>query len=360
MKRVLSKFGAYSSHLIALSEDASIRAADRAKLHGYSIKWSNAKCILGCAFFSDLLSPCAVLTKVLQQDSLDILGAFSSLLHTMQELKKLSSKRFEQWPSYSSVVKSITQKGCNKVYQQQILTHFDAAQQHLTSHCEEYCTAVLSCLRSRLEWTDLEFIRDVILFLVTQGWQKLLDEEIEANEGYVQAINRLISKFKVPLEVSGVVVAKVADEFHGMLLYATQFISLSSTNYQAVWWKLFHSADASGWTNALKLARLLFSLPVSNGKLERVFSTMKNIKQEKRSSMSNELLDDLLAINVEKVNVEEFDPDDSIELWWKAKTRRPNQRKRKSTEKRNYRLQQQPPALMWTLMQVTQIWSLMC
>ena len=46
------------------------------------------------------------------------------------------------------------------------------------------------------------------------------------------------------------------------------------------------------WTNAVKLAWLL-SLPVSNGKLERVFSTMKNIKQEKRSSMSNELLDDL-------------------------------------------------------------------
>ena len=119
-----------------------------------------------------------------------------------------------------------------------------------------------------------------------------------------------------------------------MLLYATQFISLSSTNYQAVWWKLFHSPDASDWMNALKLARFLFSLPVSNGKLERVFSTMKNIKQEKRSSMSNELLDDLLVINVEKVNVEDFNPDDSNELWWKAKTRHPNQKKRKEYRKK--------------------------
>ena len=48
-------------------------------------------------------------------------------------------------------------------------------------------------------------------------------------------------------------------------------------------------SSASGLTNALKLARLLFSLPVSNGKLERVFSTMKNIKQEKWSSMNNNL-----------------------------------------------------------------------
>ena len=73
MKRVISKFGAYSSHLKALSEDISIKYVNRAKLRGYSTKWSDAKYILDCAFFSDLLSPCAVLSKVLQQDSLDIL-----------------------------------------------------------------------------------------------------------------------------------------------------------------------------------------------------------------------------------------------------------------------------------------------
>ena len=53
----------------------------------------------------------------------------------------------------------------------------------------------------------------------------------------------------------------------------------------------------------LTLARLLLTLPVSNGKLERVFSTMKNTKFDKRSSMSNELLDDLLVINVDKMNI---------------------------------------------------------
>ena len=61
MKRILSKFGAYSRHLIALAEDTSVKAFDRAKLRGFSIKWSDAKYILGCAFFSDLLHPCAVI-----------------------------------------------------------------------------------------------------------------------------------------------------------------------------------------------------------------------------------------------------------------------------------------------------------
>ena len=88
------------------------------------------------------------------------------------------------------MVKSITQEGGNKPYQQQILTNFDAAQQHYLSHCEEYCTAVTSCLRSRLEWTDLEFIQDVILFLAKQSWPKLADEEAESSdsEGYQGSI----------------------------------------------------------------------------------------------------------------------------------------------------------------------------
>ena len=55
--------------------------------------------------------------------------------------------------------------------------------------------------------------------------------------------------------------------------------------------------------------------------------------------MSNELLDDLLIINVEKVNIADFKADDSIELWWKAKTRRPNQQQRKDYKKKQWEIQ---------------------
>ena len=55
--------------------------------------------------------------------------------------------------------------------------------------------------------------------------------------------------------------------------------------------------------------------------------------------MSNELLDDLLVINVEKVNAEDFKADDSIELWWKAKTQRPNQQQRKEYRKKQGEIQ---------------------
>ena len=56
---------------------------------------------------------------------------------------------------------------------------------------------------------------------------------------------------------------------------------------------------------------------------------MKVIKSEKRTSLSNSTIDDLHALNANQIPLEDFNPDASIELWWKDKIRRPNQRQRK-------------------------------
>ena len=72
-------------------------ALDRAKLQGYLRKWVDAKYLLGCDFYIDLSSPCAIFSKVMQEDDLDVLGAFTSLLCTVKEVNKLSSKPLEQW-----------------------------------------------------------------------------------------------------------------------------------------------------------------------------------------------------------------------------------------------------------------------
>ena len=102
-----------------------------------------------------------------------------------------------------------------------------------------------------------------------------------------------------------------------MMLYATQFISLATLDYRAVWWRLFHSPNSSSWPNVLTLSRLLFSLP---GKLERIFSVLKLIKVDRRSSLGNDTLKDLLTLNTDGTSMENFNPDPCIDLWWQAKT----------------------------------------
>ena len=60
----------------------------------------------------------------MQADELDILGAVSNLLRTMEETNKLNTRPLDQWPTYAATMKKITDKNEEKVYQGQVLKKF--------------------------------------------------------------------------------------------------------------------------------------------------------------------------------------------------------------------------------------------
>jgi len=80
------------------------KAVDKAKLKGYYSKWTNAKYLLGCELFADLLTPCSILSKVMQSDDLDILAVLSSFLRPVKEIDKLSSCSLERRPTYAATL----------------------------------------------------------------------------------------------------------------------------------------------------------------------------------------------------------------------------------------------------------------
>ena len=222
-----------------------------------------------------------------------------------------------------------TEEDGKKIYQCQELKRFSVAVELYTSRYEDYCSKVNQCIKSRLSWSDYDLARDIIFMLSTHGWEKALEEDND-----MAAITRLVKRFSIPLQGAQANTDEIAREFHEMISYATQYIALSVLEYRSVWWKLFHAPSSSEWVNVLTLAELLFSLPASNGKLERVFSTLGTIKVDRRSSLTNQSLDDLLLLNSEKVPLVNFDPNPGIDLWWSVKTRRPSQNARKQYKKR--------------------------
>ena len=240
MKRVLSKYGAYTNHLTALSEDSSVKSNDQGKLRGYCHKWVNAKYLLGCAFYMDF-------PRYFRSDDLDVLAAFMSLLRTVKEINKLSSLPLEKWPT----LKKILLEDGERAYQCQSLQNYDQAKNHYTAQYRHLCVSVTDCLKSRLAWSDLQLIRDVIFVLATQGWEKVLDvgddSGDENSDPPMEAIVRLGVRFKHPLESNGVI-EQLKDEFHDMITYANQFISLATMDYQAVWWRVYHAPNASSWS----------------------------------------------------------------------------------------------------------------
>ena len=60
--------GAYLNHFTMLSQDKSIKSADREKLKGYVLRWRKLKVLLGYAFFHDILKPIGILSKILQEE----------------------------------------------------------------------------------------------------------------------------------------------------------------------------------------------------------------------------------------------------------------------------------------------------
>lgn len=328
MKRILSKYGAYTGHIAALSEDHSVKPDDRAKLRGYYQQWTNGKYLLGCALFVDLLTPCTILSKVMQSNDLDILAAITSLLRSVKEVDKLSSTPLDRWPTYAATLLKCTENDGATFYQSQELKQFATAKVYFTSNYKTYCSKVSHCIKSRLAWSDLQMLRDIIFVLATQGWQKLLDEG-----DTLEAIDRLVEHFSIPLKKANVCTEEIHNEFESTMQYACQYISVSTLEYRAVWWRLFHAPVASEWLNVLTLVELLFSLPASNGVVERVFSQMNVIKTKKRSLLSNKALDDLLTITSAHIPLKDFCPDDAIDLWWKNKVRRPKQKPRRPYKK---------------------------
>ena len=75
-------------------------------------------------------------------------------------------------------------------------------------------------------------------------------------------------------------------------------------------------------TNILGLVELLFTLPMSNGWVERIFSVLKLIKTDRHTKLSEDHLDDLLRISVDGPPASEWDATNAVRLWWSSKQRR--------------------------------------
>ena len=174
MKRVLSKYGAYTKYLTALSEDSSLKSVDRVKLLKYCRKWIQGKYVIGCAIFIDSLVHCAIFSKVMQFDEIDILGVLTSLLKIIKETDKLKSKSLEEWPTIAGIKKKFRNEDGKVTYQNQELSGFD--ERYYTNKYQDYCSKVTDCIKSRLAWFDVELMRDIIhyylfysVILSTQG-----------------------------------------------------------------------------------------------------------------------------------------------------------------------------------------------
>ena len=322
LERVVDRFGAYLSHMIALTEDTSLKSVDRQKVKGYVLKWQDSKILLGCALFHDLLRPCSVLCKVLQEEEICVVRAIEAVMKTKKSLEKIKTTPFEDLPSVKKVLGRIKHEDNGSTsYQGVELTHFDRARTHLEVHKDEYVEALETCLRNRIQVHDTDLLTHAVTILATNGWER----SESASFGHA-ALEAICQRFQIPLEAASLDVSAVQEEWDDMVDYGRKYLNLVQEDYKVLWWKLFNAVDSGQWKNVLGVVELLFCLPMSNGHLERVFSQLKLIKVNRRTCLGEDTLDRLIRINVEGPPLSKWDASGALELWQKDKIRRVNRK----------------------------------
>ena len=83
-------------------------------------------------------------------------------------------------------------------------------------------------------------------------------------------------------------------------------------DYLSTWIKVFSSTIKSECKNILNIIEILIITPVTNAKLEQMFSCMLKVKTDWRNRLANKRLEHNLRINEEGVSITDYNPNDDI------------------------------------------------
>ncbi len=291
--RVIDKFGACLGHLTSLTEDPTVKSVDKQKIKGYVTKWQDSKILFGCAFFYDVLKPCSILSKCLQDEELNRVDAIEAILKTNKSVSQLKLSSLDDLPSVKKVKSRIQKAQGETTYLGAPLANYEQGITFITTHKDQIIESVLSCLKSRIKIQHPDLLTDALILLATQGWEKSEDSLGDV------ALGNLCDRFRIPLEKAGLCIAVMQEEWRDMLEYARLYLNIVQEPNRVIWWKPFNASCSSKWSNVLGLIELLFCLPLANGHVEHMFSSLKLIKSEKRCSLSEDHLDDLLRIVID-------------------------------------------------------------
>ena len=332
LQHVVDRYGTYIAHLSTLAKDNTVKAADRTRLKGYLCKWKQPQILVGCALYIDALRPVSLLSLTLQSDDADIVSSIESTLKSVKALQSLVEKDPREWPKVK-LLKQLVDSDGQQEYQGVLIPNFDAIVDQCKVHVLADMERLQEKIKERLSWTDTTLLRQLLVFLETQSWQKK-DPSSDDEENMAEikaAVEYLISVFRAPLESRDVCIATIQEEIEEAVEYARRYLAIGTESYRRIWYKLHTCPDAHKWPNVLLLCELIFSLPFTTSHVEQMFSMLKTIKTKRRTSLHTSTLGDLLEINLEGPPLSGFSPDIAVDLWWKecCTTRRVNQNPRK-------------------------------
>ena len=184
---------------------------------------------------------------------------------------------------------------------------------------------------TRLEVAENKHVLMAATVLNCKGWERRNENGEEDLEFADDCVAELYDHSKEPLSKAGLngSLGELLDQWHHLLAYTKQYLEPSKTPYLHVWRRIFDSSQRNEWSMVLILVELLFTIPISNAKMDRLFSLMNRVKTATRATLSESTLNNLITIRAKGPELREYDPSPASESWLSSAHCRPNQKTRK-------------------------------
>jgi len=243
-----------------MSEDLSFKAADRSKL---------------ACLFVEILSPAKALSLAFQGEEIDTVSSISHIETAKKQLQRLERKNLEELPTIKRFLEKVKEDADGKfTYQNVTLPSFEAAKDAAREAKNVLLGQIKDAMQSRLEVAENPHVINAAIVLNTEGWERS-DENGEEDVTFADnCLTELYDHFKVPLLNAGAdgSLHDLLEQWHSLLDYSKRYLNPSRSPYLRVWRRIFDSDRRSDWSMVLLLIELLFSIPISNAKVERLFS----------------------------------------------------------------------------------------
>ena len=97
------------------------------------------------------------------------------------------------------------------------------------------------------------------------------------------------------------------EQYYELVEHVKKTLSLAGVSYLVTRQKIFTAPRSKGSSDVLLMIRILFTVPVSNAKLERMFSKLNRVKTNFRCSLYVKGLQNILGIMEKGSSWETFD-----------------------------------------------------
>lgn len=347
LQRIVDRFGVYCTHLYSMTNDSTLEAADQVKLKSFHKRWTQGKILIGCALYIDVLKAPSQLSLPLQENKIDVISGIKHILKTVQTFRLLRGTDPQEWPTFTTVLATMTEREDAKAYQGVTLTGFTGS---TISQCSAKALADLHALDGKMKdwltWLDTKLLDAILSFLDTRCWATVRvgtsvnntainnngEPAARSKQDYDKrvteikaAVAYIVAIFREPLEAKGADLCSINDELEEMFSFCATYVDVLAEDYKKIWYKLFAAHDAHKWCNVLLISELLFSLPFASSKVEQALSVLNVIVTEHHSVLGSTVLDDLMEINVEGVPTDCFIADHAVQLWWTNCNQKPSE-----------------------------------